>query len=300
MAGVTDPRDASVDPVEPDFDFEEKTDSDEYVPILIALLQGFYKRYKGKDPNFILKNIDKDVDQLHQDMEAVIDQKVPEVYQLGAAGAVASAMEVAMNRSKDLKKDAENTLKKAAFKKVGIDKKGSKKAVGIEYPMQMQKFTLQGVTDEIRNDMTSSAYYVGNRLDKEQNLEVKSGNIVNRATNRIKAMGMEGSRAAFAAGMFAILETVFVIESTKWNWNTMQDENVCSYCDFFEMSNPWDWDELPPCPYHDWCRCWVTADTNTAEFSAFTIGILPILAAFATGAAEAGDEDDSNDEGDED
>lgn len=275
MAGVKDPTSSDVKPIEPDFEFEEKTETDgTYIPLLLVLLQAFYKRYKGKDPEFILKNIDKDVQQLHDDMEAVIIQKVPEAYQLGAESAVAAAMGIALKRSKEIKDSAEKDLKKATLKKIGMDKKGSKDAVNIDKSLLQQEVSLKGITDEIRNDLKSSAVFVDHRQDKETNLEVKSGNVLNRAVNRIKAMGMYGSRVAYDAGNLAALSIIFNPELMKFNWISMRDDNVCPDCEYFDENSPWAWAELPPCPYHDWCRCEIKPDEETAVFSTFAIALI--------------------------
>lgn len=247
MAGVTDPREEEVAPIIPDFsvteDFGEVGAT--YEATLLSLLEVFYKEYEDVPPDELYSTIDKRSEQLYKDILAVIMAFLPLIALIGISEAI------------------DDIVEKINFEGIRLsDKELSKLTerlmdeynVKLQYPIKEQKLTAKGIVDEVKNDLKVGAFYAKNRIKSEPNYKVKVGNVISRAVKRTKRMITHGVMSAYNEGKRVYYSNVYT-KGTLYDWITMRDPKVCKFCAFFEMNGPYTLEELPPCPYHLYCRC---------------------------------------------
>lgn len=249
MAGARDPREEEVDPIEPDFTIPEDAGEGEalYMLTLVTLLEMFYLEFKDLPPDEVLETVDQRCDQLYDDIATVIGAML---ISIGVIGAAAAIEDILWALDTTPISGGGYTTRRAEFAKQ-IERMIQ---VDLESITTEQGYTARAIVEEIRNDLRTSAYFILQRLEKEPKAQIKLGNIIKRAVDRIKRMSTYGAMGAFNQAKTDYFTTVFTIE-TEYEWITKMDGKVCPICMFFEENNPYTMETLPPCPYHLWCRC---------------------------------------------
>ena len=249
MAGETDPRSETVEPLEPDFTLTH--DNGEvgatYEATIISLLAVFYWDYQSMTPDEIYSKVDSRVDTLYEDLLSVIIVMIPAIALMGTADALSDVLKHLSIEGADLDEVTKQNLIKELEKKSKID---------LGSAVEEQKLTARGIVEEVRNDLKIGAYTAKKRLKKEPGTSVKVGNIVRRAVTRIKRMAAYGTMTAYNNAKLHYYDFVYT-STTLYDWVTKRDASVCKFCRFFEFGGPYTMEMIPPCPYHLWCRCTV-------------------------------------------
>ena len=247
MAGTVDPREESVEPVEPDFTLT--MDNSEigatYEVALISLFELFYQDIQGWTAEEMYAGIEERTNLLYEDIIAIMGAMLPAIVLIGVADAL---IDVFASMAKD------RYLLTSSEKEELTQKLEKKVKVNNNYSETDQKLTVRAIVDEVKNDLKTSSHFIKARQEKEPDAKVKTGNIVSRAVNRIKRMVIHGVMSSYNTGKKAYYNFVYK-KDTTYDWITKHDSDVCPFCNFFEANNPYTMDELPPCPYHIWCRC---------------------------------------------
>lgn len=265
MAGVQDPREEEVVPVEPDFSLT--MDNSEvgatYEVALLSLMELFYQDIQAMPPEELYTNIDSRVDLLYEDIIAIMTAMLPAILLIGITDALLDIFKDMNSERYLLTSKEKEQLTKNLEDKIKPDNK---------YGETEQKLTIKGILSEVKNDLKTSAYFIKHRQQQEPNSKVKSGVIIQRAVYRIKRMVIHGVMTSYNTGKKAYYEHVYTNE-TKYDWITKHDDKVCSFCTFFEANGPYTINELPPCPYHLHCRC-TFKPTNGSKMKLSFINII--------------------------
>jgi len=244
---MVDPREESVEPIEPDFTLT--MDNSEvgatYEVALVSLFELFYQDIQSMSPEDMYAGIDDRVNTLYDDILLIIESMLPAIVLIGIADALLDVFG-SMSDSRFLLTSTEKeNLAKQLEEKVKVDNK---------YSLTDQKLTVRAICDEVKNDLKTSSHFIKARQEQEPDAKVKTGVIVRRAVYRIKRMVVHGVMSSYNTAKKAYYNFVYK-KDTLYDWITKHDNDVCSFCRFFEANNPYTMDTLPPCPYHIWCRC---------------------------------------------
>lgn len=214
------------DNVEPDFTYQsDDKDQDTYVLMFLVGLSTLFTKYEGKSPDFILSHADKDIKKLRTDL----------------TGNVTELQTLFDETTKKYLTDAgilEENLPRVTLPD------------DIRYGILEQKQTIQGITDELRNNLKSKAYYLKNR-GAEQVFSVKSN--FDRASKRLKQMSESGFRTTKQKAIRSA--QIFLYNDPMAYWVTRMDSRVCPFCRDLQNASPMQLSLLPLWPLHNKCRC---------------------------------------------
>lgn len=216
----------SEDSPDPDFTYETD-DQDEkiYALIFLGALATLFKKYKDKSADYVIKNVDSDVSNLRRSLTH-------------------STTEL----EKVFDKVANKTLTDAGILKDNLGRVTLK--YNVHDGVLEQKQTVQGVTDELKNNLKSKAYYLKNR-NAESIFNVKSN--FNRAAKRLKQMVWSGYQTAKKKAVRA--SQIFLYGDPLAYWITKNDNRVCLWCMALQKASPMPLSMMPFCPLHNKCRC---------------------------------------------
>lgn len=220
---------------DPDFDYPNNVDDKEelfYASMFLILLAGLYTQYKGKSPEYILKHVDKDTEQLFKDLEGKVD-KLDDVFTNTTHKTLIDAGIPAEN------------LPKARIKNT------------IKFGKLEQKSTIRGIVDELRNGLKSKAYFYKNRGLTEL-YNIKSN--FNQASKRLKTTVESGFRTTIEKAKREAQS--FLYGDPMAYWTTMKDNRVCPYCQALERDSPMKLSQMPYCPLHNRCRCKIVMEKD--------------------------------------
>jgi hypothetical protein len=220
---------------DPDFDYHDNVDDKEeifYASMFLVLLAGLYTQYKDKSPDYILKHVDKDTEQLFKDLEGKVD-KLDDVFTNTTHKTLIDAGIPAEN------------LPKARIKNT------------IKFGKLEQKSTIRGIVDELRNGLKSKAYFYKNRGITEL-YNIKSN--FNQASKRLKNTVESGFRTTIEKAKREA--QIFLYGDPLAYWVTMHDDRVCPYCQALERDSPMKLSQMPYSPLHNHCRCEVVMEKD--------------------------------------
>lgn len=222
---------------DPNFDYpiiDEEKDKEELLFALMFLipLAGLYADYKDKTPEYVIRNVKKDTEQLHKDLDKKVD-KLDELW----------------------KNQTNKTLLDAGIPKENLGK--AKIKYNIKDGVLEQRSTVKGIVDELRNGLKSKAHFYLNRgINKLYN--VKSN--FSQASKRLKWQVESGFRHTVQKAKRAV--QVFLYNDPLAYWVTKQDNRVCPYCRALERDSPMKLSKMPFCPLHNRCRCDIIMEEN--------------------------------------
>ncbi len=223
---------------EPDFTYTVKNegtgDKEEafYASMFLILLAGLYTEYRDKSPEYILKNADKDLENLFKKFDGKLE-KLDELY----------------------KTQTGKTLLEAGILPENLEK--AKVEYTIKHGKLEQKSTVRSIVHELKQGIISKAHYYLNRGIKSL-FNVKSN--FRQASSRLKHTLENGFRSTIQKAKRAA--KVFLYGDPLAYWVTMHDGRVCAYCMALERDSPMRLSQMPYEPLHLRCRCEVVLEKD--------------------------------------
>lgn len=258
-----------------ELEFNYETDDDEeliYATSSIALLESLYAKYQFQPVQYVLDNIDHDVEELWRDWIKNL-KALPLFFDKTATKELIDNGILVDNLEKvDL---SENT-KKSWFswfkKKKNLDKIKLKEDIKaeeiskaiLEETEDKRKLSADNTKDILNEQVTtltsialglslslkSKAYYHKSQNNKE--LFNPRSNF-NTSFNRLKNTVESGFVSTKSHALRKV--AIFLFDDPECYWVTRGDARVCKYCLAIQAASPMKLSKLPYCPLHNHCRC---------------------------------------------
>lgn len=223
---VIKPGDEDPDPVF-DYPAEGEDDREEvlFATLFLLGLAGIYEKYKDKNANYVLKNVDKDLDTLLKEWETHAD-KLDDLFSTQSS----------------------KTLLDAGILQDNLNK--VKLPHTINEVVLEQRTTLRGIIEELRSGLKAKAYYLKSRVAEE--LYNPKSNF-RRAVRRTRWTTQNGFRLTLEKSKRAA--QIFLYGDPLAYWITKGDTRVCFHCLMLEGESPMPLSQMPYTPLHLRCRC---------------------------------------------
>lgn len=254
--------------------FEYTTDNQEellYATTFIALLEELYQKYQFQPVNYVLENIDEDIQELWQSWIKNL-KSLPILFDNTAIKELLDKGILVDNLSKIDLSETQETKKRPKIKKIKLDKiklneninpehisekilsetgnETTLSADAIQNGLNEQIITLSSIALGLSLGLKSKSYYLLNRKS-EDHFNPRSN--FKKAFSRLK----NTVESAFVSTQSHALRkaTIFLFGDPEVYWITRGDHRVCKWCLSIEAASPMKLSRCPFCPLHNHCRC---------------------------------------------